>query len=196
MLTKTAIYKKYASLEEYQAFCDETIQSLKAKFPNVEMRSFSEFKKFLDSLVPKLVHKYLISTFSMKNCSGISPDFAEIAAQAGFPVLVNFVPGHQRNIVLTTDGPYVVDLSYIQFTCNHDWSDKESRDEVRENYRSLYRDPFSAISIERLPYQYLTGTRLPQREYHVGNPDPMESIQNYDIERTEEMDPGRYKMFK
>lgn len=195
MLTKTKIYKKYASSEQYKEYADETVRSLQTKFPQVQLRSWGEFKTFLDSLIPKLVHKYLILSGSMKNCSGISPDFAEIGAQAGFPVIVDFSPGHQYNVVLTTEGPYKVDLTYIQFTCNHDWNDDEAREEVMKNYRELYRNPSKAVKIEKLPEQSFAG-RLPHGEYHTFSPDPMQSIQKYDPEKTEKVFPEIFKKYK
>jgi len=198
MLTKTAIYKKYASLEDYNKFCEESIESLQLKFPKVSLKSFSEFKSFLDNLVPRLVHKYLLLTGTMKNCSGISPDFAEIGCLAGFPTFVDFAPGHQRNVVLTTDGPYMVDLSYVQFTCNHDLSDPEpeGRKEALEAYKALYKDPFSALKIEKLPLQYFGGVRSPHGNYNNINRNPLESIEKYDIEDYEETFPERFDRFK
>jgi hypothetical protein len=76
MLTNTRVFKKYSSIEDYDRFVEDSISSFQTKFPNVELHSFGEFKSFLDNLIPKLVHKYLILSGSMKNCSGIAPDFA------------------------------------------------------------------------------------------------------------------------
>lgn len=198
MLTKTAIYKKYASLEDYQEFCRRTIEELKPKFPNLSLRPFAEFKQFLDNLVPKLVHKYLIFSGTMKNCSGVSPDFAEIASQAGYPTLVQFSPGHQSNVVLTSDGPYSVDLSYVQFTCKWDLTDPDQRDEAIENYKAIRRDPFSAIKVEKLPEQYFVDTRNPRTDDYddLLHPDPMKSIQRYNPEQTEEIFPEMFDRFK
>ena len=200
MLTKTRVFQKYASIEDYQTFTDEAISTLKNKFPQVKLSSYGEFKVFLDSLVPKLVHKYLLLSGSMKNCSGISPDFSEIACQAGFPVLTILAPGHQLNLVLTQDGPYMVDLSYIQFTCKHevesDYPTKEERKEILDNYRALYKDPFKAIKVQQLPKQYFSDIRYPQGVYHILNPDPMKSIQNYNIEETEKAFPERFDKLK
>lgn len=196
MLTKTAIYKKYASLADYAEYAEAILRNLQKVFPNVQLRSFSEFKTFLDGLLPKLVHKYLINSGTMKNCSGISPDFAEISCQAGFPVLTQLVPGHQRNILLAQDGPYIVDLSYIQFTCKYDLSDKASRKEVVENYRALYKNPFKAIKIEKLPVESIGGLRQPHGEYSEVSPNPMEALNEYNIEETEEAFPERFDRFK
>ena len=201
MLIQTRIYKKYASIEEYQAFVDETISTIKTKFPNVELRSFGQFKSFLDNLVPKLVHKYLILSGSMKNCSGISPDFTEIACQAGFPVLTMLQPGHQLNLVLTQEGPYSVDLSYIQFTCKHQVDsdtdeDGSERRAVLENYKALYKDPFKALKIAPLPKQYFANVRYPQGVYHTFSPDPGKAIQEYNMEETEEAFPERFEKLK
>lgn len=200
MLTKTSIYKKYSSIEDYNAFVDESISIIKTKFPNVELHSWGEFKAFLDNLVPKLIHKYLLLSGSMKNCSGISPDFSEIACQAGFPVMTMFDSGHQLNLVLTTEGPYLVDLSYIQFTCKHQIdSDNPTEDEKREvlnNYRALYKDPFKALKIRRLPKQYFSGVRYPYGTYDIFSPDPGKAIRQYNIEKTERVFPERFNKLK
>lgn len=196
MLTKTAIFKKYAALSDYTEYAEQTIAELQKTFPQVSLRSFDEFKNFLDGLLPKLVHKYLIGSGTMKNCSGISPDFSEIACQSGFAVLTQHVPGHQRNILLSTEGPYIVDLSYIQFTCKYDLSDKESRKEVVENYRALYKDPWSAVRIEKLPPEAVGGVRSPHGQYSEVNPDPLKQINEYDIEDTEEAFPEKFDRFK
>lgn len=196
MLTKKAIYKKCANLLDYTAFVEKTISELKNNFPAVSLKSFSEFRFFLDSLVPKLVHKYILLAGTMKNCSGVSPDFAELAAQSGFPVLVQSLPGHQRNVVLTTDGPYAVDLTYIQFVCKYDLSDKSARKEVLENYKSLRKDPFKAIKIEKLNKEPISGVYLPNGEYWEGRPDPLKSIEEYNIEEYEEAYPERFDRFK
>jgi hypothetical protein len=200
MLTDTYIYKKYASVSDYDAFVNESISTIKTKFPNVQLRSWGEFRAFLDGLVPKLIHKYLLLSGSMKNCSGISPDFTEIACQAGFPVMTMVVPGHQLNLVLTREGPYSVDLSYIQFTCKHqiesDEPSEEERQEVINNYRALYRDPFRALQTQQLPKQYFGNVRYPHGTYHTFSPDPGKAIQDYDIEDTEETFPERFERIK
>ena len=201
MLMNTKLYRKYASIEEYDVFVKNTIASLTSKFPNVSLHSFGDFKSFLDGLIPKLIHKYLILSMSMKNCSGISPDFSEIACQAGFPVLTMLAPGHQLNLVLTTDGPYSIDLSYIQFTCKHQIEsdndeDGNERREVIENYKKLYNNPFSAVKIIQLPKQHYSNVRLPQGIYHEFSPDPAQAIKKYDIEETEKIFPERFRKLK
>lgn len=196
MLTKTAIYIKYSSLDEYDDFIDQTCKKLQQIFPQVKVTSFSKFKNFLDKLLPKLVHKYLIGSGTMKNCSGISPDFAEIGCQAGFAVLTQHIPGHQRNIVLTTEGPFIVDLSYIQFTCKHDLSDKKYINEVVKNYKELYKDPWKAVKIEQLPNQPISGISLPQGIYSNVSPDPMKIINDYSMEEAEEVFPEKFLRFK
>lgn len=197
MLIRTAIYKKYANLTDYEDFVEATIKSLQSKFPQVRLRPFSEFKAFLDNLVPRLVHKYILKAGTMKNCSGVSPDFAEMGAQAGFPVLIQHVPGHQRNLVLTQEGPYVVDLTYIQFTCKYDLSDPDTRKEALENYKMLRKDPFKAIKVEPMDKSYFINTRLPHGEYDdLLRPDPLKSIEEYDPEDWEETFPEKFNRFK
>lgn len=195
MLSKTAIFKKYCNLSDYDDFVNETLISLKSRFPQVSLKSFSEFKSFLDSILPKLIHKYMINSMAMKVCSTISPDFAEIAANAGYAVIVQHVPGHVRNIVLTTDGPYVVDLSYIQFLCNHDFHDKENRKEVLQNYKELYHNPQKAVKIEPMDKSWITSSSEPQAKYdNLYN--PVESFNRYNIEEQEEDYPERFNRFK
>jgi len=193
---KSKTTKKIANFSGYDEFVNDTIASMKSKFPSVRLQSFNEFKLFLDKLVPKLVHKYLILSGTMKNCSGISPDFSEMAAQAGFPVLTMMEPRHQLNLVLTSDGPYAVDLSYIQFTCKHEAYDEDDKKEVIENYKSLYNDPFKALKIKQLPKQYFTNVRLPHGVYDNLRPDPYKSINKYDIKETEKYFPERFDHLK
>jgi hypothetical protein len=196
MLINTHIFKKYASIEDYNRFVEDSIASFQTKFPNVKLHNFGEFKSFLDNLIPKLIHKYLILSGSMKNCSGIAPDFAEIAAQAGFPVFTMIEPGHQLNLLLATEGPYLIDLSYIQFTCKNDMQDKSSRQEVINNYKELYQNPFKALSIKALPKQHFSNIRFPHGVYSSFSPDPMRTIQDYDIKETEEIFPERFEKLK
>jgi hypothetical protein len=189
------IFNKKASTE-YDEFVKQSLSLINSSFPNVKLHSFNSFKLFLDNLVPKLVHKYLILSGSMKNCSGISPDFSEIAVQSGFPVLTMIEPGHQLNLVLTTDGPYSVDLSHIQFLCKHEANNKEERQEVLKNYKKLYDNPFLALKIEKLPKQYYTNVRLPHGVYDNLRPNPASQIEKYDIKETEEFFPKIFKNIK
>jgi hypothetical protein len=119
-----------------------------------------------------------------------------MAAQAGFPVFIMIEPGHQLNLLLATEGPYLIDLSYIQFTCKYDLQDKPSRQEVLNNYKELYQNPFKALSIKSLLKQPFSNVRFPHGIYSVVSPDPMQSIQNYDIKETEETFPERFEKLK
>ncbi len=196
MLTKTAIYRKYANLVDYEEFVKSTLESLHEKFPQAQLQPFSKFKTFLDGLVPKLIHKYMLRGASMKVCSGISPDFAEIATQAGFAVITKVKPGHMVNVVLTTEGPYEVDLSYIQYTCNgYDLSDPDTRDEALDTFRELYKDPFKAIKIEELYKGWITGTSIPRGEYdNLYNPG--KDLDQYDMQESEELWPETFDIYK
>lgn len=190
------MFEKLSEENEYQGFVEQTLKQLRQVFPQVKLKSEAEFRIFLDDLLPKLIHKYLIRSGTMKNCSGISSDFSEIAGSAGFPVLTQHVPGHQRNVVLTNEGPLMVDLSYIQFSCNHDWSDKNNQDEVIKNYLTIYQDPWKAIKIEKLPKIPIGSFTLPTADYSEGNPNPMTAITEYNIQEVEEDFPSRFEKLK
>lgn len=190
------IFRRIVQANNYFAWAKDEISELQKKFPNISMKSFSEFKSFLDSIIPKLIHKYMLLSGAMKVCSTISPDFAEIAATKGFAVLIEHVPGHVRNIVITSDGPYVIDLSYIQFLCQHDLTDKSVRQEAILAYKSLYKDPFTAIKIEKLPLNELPHTSRPHGNYENQIYNPVSSIDNYNIEESEEAFPERFEKFK
>jgi len=196
MLTKTAIYKKYADLTDYEQFAQSTLDSLHGKFPQVQIRSFSEFKTFLDSLVPKLIHRYMLRSGSMKICSTISSDFAEVAATAGFPVITKNLPGHMVNVVLTTEGPYIIDLSYIQYLCGgYDLIDPDTREEVLETFHQLYKDPFKAIKIEQHPKTWISGTNIPHGEYD-NLYDPVKWVNDYNMKENEETFPETFDAYK
>lgn len=190
------IFKKISQDSSYLNWAEAEIIELKKKFPNVSLKSFSEFKSFLDSILPKLIHKYMLLSGAMKVCSTISPDFAEIACSKGFAVLIEHVSGHVRNIIITSEGPYLIDLSYIQFLCQHDLSNKSVRDEAVAAYRALYKNPYMAIKIEKLPLNELPHLSQPNGNYENQLYNPVESIDNYDIEESEEAFPERFKKFK
>jgi hypothetical protein len=67
---------------------------------------------------------------------------------------------------------------------------------VVENYRALYKDPFKAIKIEKLPVESIGGLRQPHGEYSEVSPNPMETLNEYNIEETEEAFPERFDRFK
>ena len=186
---------KIAQDQQYLSWANSEITQLQQKFPQVHLQSFQAFKTFLDSLLPKLIHKYMLLSGSMKVCSGISPDFAEIAATNGFPVFVERIPNHMRNILLTIDGPYIIDLSYIQFLCKHDLTNPYDREEAIRSYKELYKDPNRAIRIEKLPISYYTSLCHPHGQYD-NLYDPVKSMDRYDIDSTEEFFPERFKMFR
>ncbi len=196
MKLRQRIFNKLAQSNNYQAWAEGEIQQLKLNFPNVSLKSFSEFEGFLNSILPKLIHKYMLSTLSMKVCSGISPDFAEIAASRGFAVLVEKIPGHVRNILLASDGPYIIDLSYIQFLCKHDLSNKQERDQAIQSYKELYQNPFKAIKVEKMPESSIPMASRPTGDYQNQLYNPIESIEQYDPEETEETFPERFKLMK
>lgn len=196
MLIHTAIYKKYAALTDYENFVEQQLSVIRTKFPNVRLHSFAEFKNFLDKVIPKLIHKYMLRAGAMKVCSTISPDFSEIASAAGFAVIVQHVSGHVRNIALTTDGPYLVDLSYIQFLCQHDLMDPDVKQEALKAYRSLYKDPFKAVKVELMSKEHFQGVSVPEAKYENDIYDPVKRFDKYDMEEEEELFPERFNRFK
>ena len=172
---------------------EDYLSDLQSIFPQVELKSFDELNNLLQQIVPKMVHKYLISGKTIKNCSGVSRDFAEIATQAGFACLIQNVPGHFRNILLLTDGMYVVDISHIQFEL-----DFQSKDSAIKNYKKIYNDPFKCIKVEKLFPQELNynSISLPHGVFSSTNPNPVETINRYDIAEEEEIFPERFKKIK
>jgi hypothetical protein len=175
---------EFEATTEYIKNISPTISSLQKKFPNVALKSFEEFKTFLYEYLTTLVRKYLVSTRSVKNCSGISPDFAEFAAKHGFAVVSESVPGHMRNIFLGKEGPYMVDLSFIQFTCGYTGYDDRV---LVKTLKEIYHSPEKAIKIQKLPLTYFGNFREPHGEYdNLYN--PVKHIENYhsDNERQEE----------
>jgi hypothetical protein len=181
---------------DYASWAEEEVGALKTKFPNVSLKSFVQFKSFLDALIPKLIHKYILLSGTMKVCSSISPDFAEMAATNGFAVFTEKVPNHFRNVVLTTEGPFAVDLSYIQFLCQWDLRDPSTKKEGLKAYKELRQNPWKAIKIEKLPMSAMPHINHPHGEYdQLYDPN---NIDQYDIEETEEVFPEifqRYALF-
>ena len=165
---------------------------LKEELEKSHYPSFSQFKIWLDDNIGKLIHKYMLRTKSMKVCSTISPEFIEIARDAGFTVGIARAPGHVYNVVLTSEGPYKVDLSAIQFVCKHDISDRENRKEIIANYKNLRSNPSSAISIEKLD-QIPNGTVFENEPMPF---DPVSSFKRYDIKDTEDASPEWFERLK
>ena len=191
MLINSSLYQKWAAKEDERA----ALSLVRERYPNAEIKSFSEFKTFLDKVLPKLIHKYMIRNQSMNVCSTIAPDFSEIAAAAGYAVLEVKKAGHVVNIVFTTDGPYEVDLSWIQFQCNRDldWGTKEQREEARLNYKALYNDPWKAVKIEKWKWSDLEFS-FP-KEHHLSH-SPVKSFEAYDMTEEEEDYPEKFRYVK
>ena len=183
--------------QDYEEFAAQVVTDLRPTFPRVALRSSGEMLGFVGPLIPKLVHKYILFAGTMKNCSGASADFAEIATQAGFPTLVRLVPRHQYNVVLTADGPYKVDLTAIQFLCKHDLhtDDPEELAETLENYRQLRLAPDNAVVIERLPIGAFSDVRMPVGQYSSTWPDPAKALSKYDPRKTEEFFPELFRRY-
>lgn len=193
------IIQRIAQLNDYVNWANQEVQKLQTRFPGVTLKPFAEFKVFLDAMVPKLIHKYMLLSRSMKVCSGISPDFAEYAVNKGFAVLTEKVPGHMRNVILTIDGPYIIDLSYIQFLCQHsidsDDPTPEEKAKVLQNYKDLYANPFKAIKVEKMPMNAIPHANPPQGNYDSLY-DPVKSIDEYNIEESEELFPEVFNRLK
>lgn len=170
---------------EYLQNISGPLGELQKAFPNVGLKPFSEFKTFLDRYVSTIVRKYLVSTRSVKNCSGISPDFAEFAAKHGFAVLVENIPGHVRNVFLGEDSGYIVDLSFIQFTCGYMGYDDD--DVLIETLKDIYHNPYKAVSINKLPTTYFGNFRTPHGNYdNLYNPVKYIELYDRDAEGQEE----------
>ena len=178
--------KKMAFEMPFENWLNESVKEIASYYPNVSLKSFSDFNSWLNSVIPKLIHKYMIATKSMKVCSTISADFAEIAADKGFPVGVLKIPGHHFNVAFTSDGLYKIDLSAIQFVCKHDITDRKNRKEVIENYKKLYNDPFSAIEVNKMPSKIIDFEFPGVSANNIFN--PVESFNKYDPKLMEEDD--------
>jgi hypothetical protein len=145
-------------------------------------QSYAAFYAWLETVLPKLIHKYMLRGQSMKVCSTISPEFAVIAQNAGFTVGTMSRPGHEVNVVTTSDGAFLVDLSHIQFLCKHDLSDKSSRAEVIQSYKRLRRDPWLAVKIEALD-EMPTNVKYPDGSMIF---DPVRAFNDYDPDESEQ----------
>jgi len=97
-----------------------------------QLRTKEDFDDFIKVVVPKLVNKHMLQGNAVKVCSGISPEFENIARQNGFNVDIVHLPGHVINYVHLADGTYKVDLSAIQF----EWCQKNIEDYEDELYFS------------------------------------------------------------
>lgn len=124
-------------------------------------KSKADLDKFLERSVPILVKRYILDARALKACSVIAPAFAFYAREAGFEAFYKEVPRHFISVVYTSDGPFVVDLSYIQFEFCPNYEDpslpedddggRAERRELERLLRKVEEDPFSAIQVK--PYQ-------------------------------------------
>jgi len=137
---------------------EHILSDIQRAFPDVGLRTEEELRAWLDEAVPTMVRHWLLSSRTLKVCSGISPDFAEIGAAHGFPVVTVRVPGHFYNAALTTEGALLIDLSAAQFeVCraglrdfDPDEIDSPEYKHLEEVFERIERDPFSAVRIERI----------------------------------------------
>ena len=109
------------------------------------MSTAEELFRWLKGAVPALVLQYLIRAYAVKVCSNVSPAFAVVARDYGFMAYQATGINHFYNVVLTSDGPIKIDLSYIQFSICGD------RASVRKAIKELVRNPWAAVRIE--PYE-------------------------------------------
>lgn len=125
------------------------INDIQKVYP-VSLVTMSQLSAFLKEAIPVMVLTGLYRCNSLKVCSGVSPDFTEVACSQGFPTLTISAPGHFYNAVITKDGIILVDLSYIQFSRTTHWDDEEGREEVDTLLKKVLHNPFSAVKIENL----------------------------------------------
>lgn len=149
---------------------------------NVEKHSFISFMNWFEGIVPKLIHKYMLRSQSMKVCSTISPEFAKIANSKGFNVGTVNQPGHVINVLVVSDGIFLLDLSHIQFLCKNDISDKENRAEVIQNFKNLKTNPMSAVKIEKVEKVPFNAKFEDEKLFF----DPVSSFNDYEESEAEE----------
>jgi hypothetical protein len=141
----------------------ESLNELRKTYPDANVVSRSQLKQFLRDAIPALVNRYIIGGRALKVCSGISPDFAAFASANGIAAFVTHRPGHVLNVVPTTSGPVLVDLSAIQFECMTDELDyAEHREEMGRLLDRVTRNPFSAVNIENVDWSDLYGIQTPR----------------------------------
>lgn len=129
------------------------------------MRSKKELIEFLKLAVPAFVIRHILRARAVKVCSLISPAFAAVSNHYGFETYVANAPGHYYNVVITSDGPISVDLSYIQFKlnkiCNDATDGADGHEEagyyeeekiVGQALKYIAKNPWRAVRIE--PYEY------------------------------------------
>lgn len=185
MKTLIKLAEDFEAKTQYTESISDSLQALQKAFPNVTLRPFQEFKSFLDRYITTIVRKYLVSTKSVKNCSGVSPDFAEFAAKNGFAVVIESVPGHVRNVFFGEDSAYIVDLSFIQFTCGY--RGYEDEDILINTLKEVYKNPYKAVKIQKLPAEYFGNFTSPHGKYDsIYNPSKYIELYDKDTERQEE----------
>lgn len=147
------------------------------------MKTARELDELLTEVVPVLVHRFMINSGAVKVCGAISDAFGSIARERGFDVVVADRPNHYVNEILTTDGPYEVDLSAIQFECVDDT-------DVPAALRRLTEDPYSAIHVRKL------GRPIEGRAPSPENPDYFWTpVASYDFWRQMALQAGRGEYF-
>ena len=105
------------------------------------MKTSDELFSWLETAVPAMVLQYIIQSQALKVCSNISPAFAVVARYYDFDAYQVTGNNHFYNVVLTSDGPVEVDLSYIQFSvCGY-------RDSIRKAIKDLVKDPWMAVRV-------------------------------------------------
>jgi hypothetical protein len=148
---------------------EHILRDIQKAFPEVRLPAESELLAWLDEAVPTMVRHWLISARTLKVCGGVSPDFAEIAAAHGFPVVTVSAPGHFYNVALTQEAALLIDLSAAQFEvqraglCDFDVDELEGPDyqHLLNVFERIERDPFSAVRIERIDPRGIGSYRTP-----------------------------------
>lgn len=116
------------------------------------------FSNWFSQALPAIIFQHIIVARAVKVCSNISPIFGFIARHHGYDAYVLQTPGHVVNVVVTEDGPLLIDLSAIQFKlCDFvseeditDWDLYGTEGALRKVLRYIIRNPWRAIKVE--PY--------------------------------------------
>lgn len=137
-----------------------------------------QLQAWLVELVPPLILQRMVCAGAVKVCSTISPIASQVSLENGMALVVRSVPGHFYNVGLTTQGPFKVDLTAIQFEvpklarwhAEHG-DDDEDEDDPFGEHRAVYellervaKNPFDAIVVEPMDKAPIDGIAIPYDE--------------------------------
>jgi len=117
---------KFASA--FEKFADEVID----KKPSAQ-----DVRDFFEAVTPRLVYDFIYSCKSLKQCGYLSDKFAQQARMNGFDARVTGSGNHFYNIVRSSDGPVLVDLTYGQFKMQEWLKDIEDAEDEKEEMRYI-----------------------------------------------------------